>query len=391
MASPVDTSVKWAHSSHAGAPVMTGTAGTRLAALRAFLVTGYGNKTVDSGTISGGKCRLNFASGASAAAINSVILVAGAAPTDLNGEQKITSVSTTWVEFATALPDGPVSGSVTFKIAPLGWEEVFTKTNVSVFRPTDPHSTRPFYRVDDSGPIYTDVRMYEDMTDVDTGVNGTAGRSWNVPWSAGTVAARWALAGDSRGFYIAMAPFSTQDTTPNINWAAAVSYLGDCISDRSGDAYAGVVTGMPSGAGGSSGVGSIFSAETEEKGYLMRVAAGVSTAVLFSVMPATGTRSVSGNDVTFGPFPSRTANALFLVPILLADGSNMATVGRRGSFPGALHCPQTGLVSAIANAPSQLKGTGDYAGKTLLPIHVSSTTGQQGSGVGFIDITGPWR
>ena len=116
----------------AGASTINGVAGSRIAAIKAFAVTGFGVKSVDAGgTISGGKCRLPFSSGASAAVINSVILVAGATPAGLNGEQKVTSVSSTWVEFATALPDGAVTGAgISFRIAPLGWEEVYFKTNV---------------------------------------------------------------------------------------------------------------------------------------------------------------------------------------------------------------------------------------------------------------------
>jgi hypothetical protein len=69
----------------------------------------------------------------------------------LNGEQRVTAVANGWVEFKTDLPDGAVTGSISFKMAPLGWEKVFSKTNVSVFRQTDPRGTRMFYRVKQFG------------------------------------------------------------------------------------------------------------------------------------------------------------------------------------------------------------------------------------------------
>ena len=170
MASIVDTSVKHAYSSMTGAPVISGTAGTLIAALDAFLVTGWGAKTVDSATISGGVCRLNFASGKSSAEAEAVIVVSGATPAGLNGEQKVTAVSNTWVEFKTNLPDGAVTGSLSLKMAPLGWEKVFTGTNKAVYRPTDPASTRTYYRVDDTNAIFARLQMYESMTDVDNGI-----------------------------------------------------------------------------------------------------------------------------------------------------------------------------------------------------------------------------
>ena len=87
MASPVDTSVKFALSSMTGAPVISGQAGSRISAIKAFAVTGWGVKTVDAGgSISAGKCRLPFSSGASAAIVNSVIQVSGATPGGLNGD-----------------------------------------------------------------------------------------------------------------------------------------------------------------------------------------------------------------------------------------------------------------------------------------------------------------
>ena len=67
MASIVDISVKHAYSSMTGAPAISGTAGSLIAALDAFLVTGWGSKVVDSAVISNGVCRLTFASGKSAA------------------------------------------------------------------------------------------------------------------------------------------------------------------------------------------------------------------------------------------------------------------------------------------------------------------------------------
>ena len=144
MASIVDTSIKHAYSSMAGAPIVSGTAGSLIATLDAFLVTGWGSKAVDSAVISNGVCRLNFASGKSAAETHSVIQVSGAAQTVLNGEQRVTAVASGWVAFKTEMPDGVLTGTISFKMAPLGWEKVFTGTNKAVYRASDPRGTRMF-------------------------------------------------------------------------------------------------------------------------------------------------------------------------------------------------------------------------------------------------------
>lgn len=392
MASPVDTSVKFALSTMAGAPTISGAAGSRISALKAFAVTGFGTKAVDAGgTISGGKCRLPFSSGASAAVPNSVITVAGATPAALNGEQKVLAVSTTWVEFATALPDGAVTGSVTFRMAPLGWEEVYTKTNVSVFRPTDPRSSRPYLRIDDTNATYAIVQMYESMSDVDTGINGTPARYWVGRSAAAATAVSWVLAGDSCGLLVGIAPYSTSavpSTQPN-----AVYYFGDCVSDRSGDAYPAVLTGNTTNVVSNSD-GALLTGGVSNNAYVMRQAAGLGFASLTSVgseFLSTGVSGAAGQSVLYGSFPSRAAQALFLTRTIVADGGTFTAAGRRGVVPGVLHVPQSDVLTAYPTAGLQESGSGDYAGKMLLSLTLNSTINGAASGVGFIDVTGPWR
>ena len=388
MASPVDTSVKFALSSMTGAPVISGQAGSRISAIKAFAVTGWGVKTVDAGgSISAGKCRLPFSSGASAAIVNSVIQVSGATPGGLNGDQKITAVSSTWVEFATALPDGAVTGSVTFKMAPVGWEEVFTKTNVSVFRPTDLQSSRPYIRIDDSNATYAVVQMYESMTDVDTGVNGTPARYWLGRSSASANAVSWTLVGDSRGMFVCIAPNTTSAT--DYSTASMAWYVGDQISDRNGDPYPALLMGNSTNSA-TSGDGALFNGTTAQA-LVMRIGAGVGGAVATNVSSALLNAAISGADPALGAFPSRAAQALLLAPVFVADGGTFAVTGRRGRVPGARYCPQTGVLPVYGAAPAQVKGSGDFAAETMLTINVHSVPNAAASGVGFINIAGPWR
>lgn len=399
MASPVDTSVKFAYADMAGAPLLSGTAGSLISVLDAFLVSGFGLKAVDTGVITGGVCRLNFSSGVSCADKNAVILVTGATLAGLNGEQKVTNFSPSWVEFATALPDGPVSGSVTFKLAPLGWEKVFSKTNVAVYRPTDPAGTRPYLRVDDTGALYARVTMYESMTDVDTGFNMapaaatvTGGYYWWKRTTAGAQGMQYALAGDSAGLFYAPMPYQNVGTMGALGFS--VSYAGDLKSYRSGDAYCGVLIGgnsSASGTGNSLVYGNIFTNETATTRSVMRRANGIGVAQTCD-RTAYGNTS-SGFDGIYGPAPAGVNTGLYMAPIVLSDGGTLATNGPRGEIPGALCSIQTGVPNVVGLGIGQIDGTGAYAGKTLLRLHTNNRIdGSAGNpGTGFIDITGPWR
>ena len=391
MASPVDTSVKHAYSSMTGAPAIGGTVGSLTGALDAFLVNGWGAKAVDSAVISNGTCRLNFASGKSAAEAHAVILVTGATPLALNGEQKVTAVATGWVEFKTDLPDGAVTGSISFKMAPLGWEKVFSKTNVAVYRPTDPASTRTYYRVDDTNALYARVQMYESMTDVDNGVGPapltiSGGYYWHKKQS-GTASSYWVLAGDSRGFYYAIGAGSSSTAASSNNNALLSHFIGDLNGYRSGDAWAAVLTGVE-GTNFATTTGCVFCSSTSVGFTLKRLSHGLGAAVQCLRKVFGDVQSRSGNDGTLGAFPSSVDNGLHLSVILLTDGVNSASP--RGSMPGAYHCPQSGALAAFGSDVAITKGQGPFTGKHLLSMQAGMpSSGSQG--LAFLDVTGPWR
>lgn len=384
MASIVDTSVKHAYSSMTGAPIINGTAGSLIAALKAFLVTGWGAKAVDSAAISNGVCRLTFASGKSAAEIHSVISLTGASPAALNGEQRVTAVANGWIEFKTDLPDGAVTGSISFKMAGLGWEEVFSKTNVSVFRPTDPRGTRMYYRIDDSSQTQAVVRMYESMTDVDTGVGVTptasSGFYWTKKGDTGTAGAYWLLIGDAQGFYYTCSPYGTSSQA----FGATTRYAGDLNSYRSGDAWCAMLSGSLNGSGGSTD-GCMFSSATTGTFVVARQYHGLGGATsLFR--RAFGESVTSGNSTALGSFPSKADNGLRLAPVLLVDSDNSP----RGEAPGIYHCPQSGLAAVFPAAVAFTDGAGKFAGQRLLSVGVGPLS-NNAAGIGFFDATAPWR
>lgn len=388
MASIVDTSVKHAYSSMTGAPAIGGTAGSLIGALDAFLVNGWGAKAVDSAVISNGICRLNFASGKSAAEAHAVITVTGATPSALNGEQKVTAVANGWVEFKTDLPDGAVTGSISFKMAPLGWEKVFSKTNVAVYRQTDPASTRAFYRVDDANASYARVQMYELMTDVDNGIavapaNISGGYYWYKRYSSGT--SYWAFAGDSRGFYLVLYPYSSTPSSAN-GYAGVSCYAGDLNSFRSGDAWCAVLTGATD-TDFTQTSGCVFQTAGSAGISIKRLAHGIGGATQ-SIRRAFGNiNAVSGSDSYLGTFPSVVDNSLQLSAIHLTDGPTSAP--SRGVMPGAYHCPQANVVAAMGSNVALTSGQGGFAGKRVMSFGVGAPTSSLG--VGFLEVSGPWR
>lgn len=396
MASVVDTSVKFAHSEMVGAPVVNGVAGSLISALDAFLVNGFGSKSVDSATVTAGVCRLNFSSGASCVDLGSVLLVEGAANAALNGQQRVTAFSAAWVEFATDQADGAVSGTISFKAASLGWEKVFSKTNVAVYRPTDPTSTRCYLRVDDTQAMYASAVMYESMTDVDTGVGMApapatvaGGYKWYKRSAAGAAGVTWALIGDNRGCYFALAPYMAAGAA-GVN-GYVTTYFGDLNSYRSGDAYAATITGGTSTNQTTTTNGDVFRA-TQSAGFsVMRRSTGIGTTQTCD-RTAYGSAVASGFNGPFGPAPSTVDNGVYMTPIVLSDGGPLATNGPRGELPGALSAMHTAVPALLGYGRGQMTGSGPYQGRRFLFLtttsapHVTTDTG-----TGFFDITGPWR
>ena len=388
------TSVKWAVSSMVGAPTLNGTAGSLIAVLDAFLVNGFGTKAVDSAQVTGGVCRLAI-TGASAALDHCVIQLAGVAGSGavLNGLQRVKTAAASYVEFACDLPDGPLSGAITFKIAPLGWEKVFTATNVAVYRSQDPSGTRMHLRVDDSSAVNARIVGYEDMSDVNTGVGAfptslqvSGGGYWPKASAAGLESRAWTLVGDSRSFVLHAHTASTSKGASGCVWG-----FGDFASLRSGDAYAcalfcasadvAALTAAQTNAMEYSGV-SIATA------YLSRSFTGLGSAVAArhgseSFAPADGVAGAVAS-VAVPQYPNGPGNSLVLSRKVLVEPS----IAWRGRLRG-VHLPVQACHAAFAWL-DMVDGAGDLVGKKLLAVKCGSPAGTASQGVMFLDVTGPW-
>lgn len=388
MASPVDTSVKFTHARLPGALEFGSGAGAMISLLDAFLVNGYALKSVDSGVIADGICTLTFSSGVGPYMKDTVIAVEGATPTALNGEQKLTAATENSVSFATDLPDGAVTGTVTFKCAPCGWERVYSKTNVAVYRPTDIRSSRFYLRVDHTNASYARVMMYEAMTSVDSGTNGiptTAVVSGGYYWHCGTQAGKdFMLFGDGAALLPVLHP-SQRAIDLEANGMVAY-FAGDIVSYRSGDVAPGVLTGATSTS--SSANGSLFSSFGASHQSMLRAASGFGRGLTADRLCGWG-NNTSGVSQPLGSVLLSADNKARYAPVLISNGGTFAATGVRGEFAGALACVNSGVIDAFGVVRSVIDVERNGI-KCCMTIPVSDNTGAT-TGLGVIDITGPWR
>lgn len=394
MASPVDTSVKFILGTMTGAPVINNANYSGIGALDAFLVDGWGLQTANSLVVSSGVATLTFPT-AFPAVVESVILVAGATPEGLNGEQKVTSIATATnaVSFATALPDGTATGTITVKMAPAGWSKPFSKTGVAVYKSVDPeaHAGGMYLRVDDSRTDgWMRVRGYETMSDVDTGTGAfpndsqANGGGWWWRHYSGTTPTRYAIFADSRMILFGPAPYSQYDAKgQNIQYA-----FGDPLPTRpSGDPYSTLlVCGWIQ-----TDVQRQWDYAGSANAVIPRSFNGLSGAQSAFLVPAVGVTptALSGNDSSYGSFPSMVDGRLVVSRRRLTAGGQ--TDATRAWLPGGYSIPQQ-VPSLFFERFSTLDGAGELQGRKLMVLYNGTGgTNSTDSRTSLVDVTGPWR
>lgn len=394
MTSVVDTSVKHFMHTMAAAPVLSGTAGAMIAVLDACLVNGFDIKVATSLVVASGVATLSFA-GSHSATVDSVVLVEGVTGplTALNGEQKVTAIGAGVVKFATAAADGTAAGTISFKMAPAGWEKVFSGTNLAVYRSLDPQSTGMYLRVDDTGATSCRVRGYETMTDVSTGAGPfptdaqISGGGWLVKSSAaGATVVKYALIADARSVLLNYVPYNGSYPT---SVAGGTVFFGDIIAHKpSGDKYA-FTLGTATSASAGSAAGTCDQGQQTSQ-YFPRSHTGGGASVVEMVRSVSNSNAISGMDTTFGVFPGAIDGSLLLAAIGI---SSTGSTPLRGTLPGIRHIMHSSLGTVI-QPMSTIRGSGPLAGRSLLALGLggsSTTYPSTGLGISLADITGPWR
>lgn len=380
-------------STQAGAPVLSGTAGALATVLKACLVDGFGAGAVVSLVVTAGVAKATY-SASHPFRVGAVGRFAGATPMGLNGDKLIVATTANSASFAApGVPDGQATGSITSRMAPAGWQELFagTATNVFVVKPSVVEATGCVLRVDDSGTTNARVRGYESMSDAVTGVGPmpldvqvAGGLWWSKSGTAGATARPWYVCADERAVYLAVAPQGGD--------RYSVVFAGDIASCKSGDAYSFALTGNQSDQVGATAVpdGCCGYSHRNARGgaYLARAHTGIGQAVAAQRIGAhhngasadvyAGTAGYSQ-----GMYPNGPNNGLLSGVLEL-----YATAGVRGRLPGLLH-PIQDCSTAFATG-AVVDGTDDFLGRRLLGIRTAPPTGAQTPGTVFLDTTGPW-
>lgn len=380
-------------STQPGAPTLSGTPGDLIAVLDACLVNGFGTATMSSLVVASGIATATFASGHSQIK-NGVATVAGATPSGLNGDKRVLSISgSTFTYDATGISNQTATGTITAKVAAMGWTKLFAGTNKAVYKPNGAGATGFVLRVDDTGTTNGRVRGYEAMTDVDTGTGpfptlvqvAGAGQYWQKSQTANSTTRAWKIICDDCGVYWGSAAGAS---------ICQFSYFGDIVSVKANDPYACVLHGQPGDQ-----TGSYQFSDTACLGYSQATGSGLGYYVarphnglggsypMNCTAPAIGVAEYASGSTSQcpTPYPSPVDNGLTLVKPCLFN----LVPGARGALPGLYFSPQQ--ITAIINDQDQFPGAGDLAGKLLLACKFGHPTSAGNQGLMFFDILADWR
>jgi len=313
------------------APQLTGEVGKLDAILYAALVTGFNTQAISSITVTA-----NVATVATSAPhgyqVYDTILVSGANESVFNDEFTIDSVPTsTSFTFAITTTTTPATGSLSCKIAPLGWLRSFSGTNISVYKINDVMSTGLYLRVDDTGARSTQVNMYETMTTIDVGTGKSQDTWWAKSSVANTATHQWYLVGNSKCFYLM--------TEVNVAYPYGLSiyFFGDTISFRANDPWCCALGGQSVADQnyGNQSTGMIGANGATTGMCLARASNWIGGYVPFGMYANPRQSPFGYGTLANGPFPSPIDNACHLFPVYIWE---TVLNSWRGKMPG-LFCP----------------------------------------------------
>lgn len=358
MASPVSTAVKYFRNDMPSAPVIHGAAGSGVAALRAMLVTGFGLRSVTSAVVQGGFARLTLA--AEPLQVNmlyTVIQVDGATPSDLNGEQRVMYASATELRFPTALPDGPVAGSITIKSASAGWEELFigSVSNKAAFRRLDPQATVFTLLVDDTLGANIGVRGVLSASSVTAGTSPfpdtTNPAYWLKSGSASANAVNWDFFADSRAFYFSPYQSTFVGGSYPTSRVASHYFFGDPIPTRFSDPNACVIIGKLNATASNEphfGTALNYSVTSTASCWAKSWIGTGTPPRAYLGTEGSSASSFSGDDPTRGTFPNPCDGTLYTARAMVSENAHSGSNAiNRAYMPGVLHIPHDGVDAYI--------------------------------------------
>lgn len=394
----MSTSVKHIHNGMRGAPQISGSSATLIAALDALFVSGWGPTTPLSVNVAGGIATATLTPGETFDR-DAVVLIAGFTPSALNGEARVLTTSSSSITWETTAPDGAATGAGTIRYAPqTSWSKVYAGTNKAVYRSTHVQSAGHYLRIDDTGTTTARVRGYESMTDVDTGTGpfptdaqmSGGGYLWKST-GANTNAVKYRIFADERFVIIAIS--AGVQTNATFTGAPARGFGDPLALAPAGDAWVTLLSAAGSNSG-AAGWGSLSAPNSSgASGFCVcpRAVSGLGSAVLLERRAFTsgGSSAYSGVDDFLGVAPSEVDGQIKTSRIYAREVASGKPP--RAVIPGVFHIPQSGILSLLAEG-DVLTGSGDLAGRRLMAIGDTAAAGFVAPvAMYLVDITGPWR
>lgn len=392
----MSTSVKHIHNGMRGAPQISGTAGTLIAALDALFTSGWGITTALSVTVADGIATAQLTPGETFDR-TAVVLVAGATPGELNGESRVLTSSNTAITWATTAADGVATGTITIKYAPqTSWVKGFAGTSKAEYHSTHVQSNGHSLRIDDTGTTTARVRGYETMTDVDTGTGPfpsdtqmSGGGYIHKSIQSNATPVKYRIFCDERFVVFSIAAGSGANAA---NKAAPARGFGDPLAFATGgDAWSTLLSATGSNAASAYTSSLDCGITTTSNGVCVmpRAVSGLGSSVNLNVMPFTGAINLaSGADDTLGSILSD-VDGRIRPSHMFVKGVAVGSAAR-AQVPGVHYLPHSNALGVITDGDF-LDGAGDLSGRRLMCVATGPSLSATPTGVYLMDITGPWR
>lgn len=380
-------------STQAGAPQLTGLGGSMIAILNACLINGFNLRTL-TGITREGTVATVTADGGHGYREQDIVLIAGANQTAYNGPKRIRAVTTNTFQFdVEGEPQSPATGSLSAKIAPIGWEQPFVAADKAVYRSRDPSAAAIQLRIDETplpgdvnygrGTLSCAAQMWESLTDIDNGIGKTE-TFWRKSNRMNGDARRWLLIGDSKRFWLC------------VSWSEYYldHYIPFCFGNfssfKAGDAYNYLLSGYtelsynnqnPSDNHLLDWVAAVGTVHAGNGAWMPRAHTQLGSSASVIWVSGVGYQTGVSMGMSNIPFPNPCDNGIYVMPMLIQERAGPSL---RGRLPGLL----TPLHAIAADQPTRYPGfVLDGTERELLIVPATQANGA--ARMAF-DLTGPW-
>ena len=175
-----------------------------------------------------------------------------------------------------------------------------------------------------------------------------------------------------------------------MNSGYCVTGYGDIISFRPGFVWDTFISSMPSVSTYSANGNPFASDSVGYNWSLQRGISGMGSSERCSIRGEISQGTYSGGDPLFGSFPPIVDGVMRLSKVIIFG--NTQSDGARGYLPGVFYIPHTNISGNVFPLKTIVEGTGAMAGKKMTPVNSSAPIYYPASsGMGFFDVSGPWR